>query len=110
MKIILSICLVLVSSISIAGVGTGDFKIVHVSLWSDGSFKIYTDSSLVNGLEGCTATDKSIGVPASYVAKNQALSLALTGKTTGALMRSWVSGCCMTHNGLTSPCLGTLTY
>ena len=109
-KVMLLMLLLTFNGQGFAGVGTANFKVVRVLLWGDGSFKIYTDNASVNGLEGCTATDRSLGVPASFVAKNQALSMALAGKTAGVLMKSYVSGCCMTHNGLTSPCVNTLTY
>ena len=108
-KILLIVSLLLSPYISWAGEGAGSFKVLRVLLWSDGSFKIYTDSASINGLQGCTATDKTIGVPATNQAKNQMLSMVLTAKTSGSYMSSWVNDCCMTHNGLTSPCVNTIS-
>ena len=101
--------LLLVLSASAIG-GTGvNFKIERIALWENGQMKIITDQPSVNGVEGCTATDRSIALDAGSPATDRMMAIALAGKTSGADMYSWVNGCCVAHNGKQSPCISTLS-
>lgn len=92
-----------------AGTLTPSFQVVRITHWSGGQFKIYTDQPSINGLEGCGATDASLGVAGDVVAKEQFLSIALAARASGLPLHSWVDGCCVSHNGKLSPCVSTLS-
>lgn len=93
-----------------SGVGTGWFKINTITVWGgNGQYKIYTDKTSINGLESCTQTDRSIAVSADTVGGDRLLSLAMSAKAADMEVSAWVGGCCLAHNGLTSPCVQTIS-
>lgn len=103
------IFLITVARVANAGSGTGSFKIDRITVYGDtGAFKIYTDRPSINGMEGCKQMDNSIAVPGNP-GSDKTLSLALSAKVANLQVGAWVVGCCLVHNGKTSPCVSTLT-
>ena len=108
-RIVYILQFMLLASSSYAGSLTPDFKVERLLQWVDGKVKIFTDQPSVNGMEGCTAVDNSIALPAGSVGTDRILAMALAAKASNATMHAWVEGCCVTHSGKQSPCISTLT-
>lgn len=98
-----------VVSVANAGSGTGWFKIDRITEWGDtGEYKIYTDIPSINEMEGCGQTDNSVAVPGNP-GSDKTLSLALSAKAANQQVGACAAGCCLVHNGKTSPCVSKLT-